>query len=270
MFLKVNSKLKFVDAHIHLSDSEYAKKIEMLLHEANKSNVVALVSNSMDLQTSLDSLKLSEKYPMRVYAALGIHPWTINHMLPEERQSIVELIHNQRSNENFVALGEIGLDVKNLKKEELNKLQLEVFHEMLGIAEKLGLPVIVHSRGTTAQVIEILPSFKIKRVLLHWFSYPKSLLPIIVERGYYITEGPPTLYSHGIREIVKQIPLENFLTETDGPVRFFHEPFKGKMTVPSFIPLIVRAVAEIKGMQTRKVADQIFKNFMDFFGISLL
>lgn len=262
--------MRFVDAHIHLSDPEYADKIEILLEDAKKSNVVALISNSMDLQTSIDSLKLSEKYPKRIYAALGIHPWTISQLSLDERQLTIELIQKQRNNKNFVAIGEIGLDVKNLKKKELNKLQLEVFQEMLSLAEKFDLPVIIHSRGTTTKVMEILPSFKLNRVLLHWFSYPKTLLPTIIERGYYITEGPPAIYSQGIRKIIEAIPLENFLTETDGPVRFFREPFSGKITVPSFIPLVVEAVAELKKMEAAEVADQILENFVNFFRIELL
>jgi len=262
--------LKFVDAHVHLSDEEYADKIEILIKEAKKSNVIALVSNSMDLQTSIDSLKLSERYPKLVYAAIGIHPWTIDKVTLAERQAIAELVEKKVGSGNLVALGEIGLDVKNLKKEALNKLQHEVFNEMLGLAEKFGLPVIIHSRGTTAKVMEILPSFNIKRVLLHWFSYPRSLLSQIIERGYYITEGPPTTYSRGIRAIVKKVPLENFLTETDGPVNFFREPFKGQMTTPSFIPLVVKAVAELKNMEMGEVAEQIVKNFVEFFGVNIL
>ncbi|RLG92517.1 hypothetical protein DRO34_02360 [Candidatus Bathyarchaeota archaeon] len=262
-------KLKFVDAHVHLSDPEYRDKIDILIDEARKSNVVALVSNSMDLQTSIDSLKLSEKYPGLVYAALGIHPWTLRDMQPDELEAVIRLIQKNRNNKSLVALGEIGLDIKNLKNEELKKLQLEVFKGMLGLAEKLDLPVIIHSRGTTEKVVETLPSFKLKRVLLHWFSYPKSLIPTIVDRGYYVSEGPPAVYSQGIRQVVKRVPLENLLTETDGPVRFFKEPFKGKMTVPSFIPMVVEAVAEIKKTGVEEVAGQILKNFVDFFGVEI-
>lgn len=263
-------KLKFVDAHMHLSDPEYHDKIDFLIGEARKSNVVALVSNSMDLRTSIGSLKLSERYPKLVYAALGVHPWTVNKMQPDELQTVIKLIQENRNNTNLVAVGEIGLDVKNLKKEETSALQLNVFKEMLGLAEKLDLPVIIHSRGTTEKVVEILPSFKLKRVLLHWFSYPKSLISTIVDRGYYITEGPPTVYSQGIRQVVKRVPLENFLTETDGPVKFFREPFKGRMTVPSFVPMVVEAVAEIKKMDVEEVADQILKNFTEFFGVEIV
>jgi len=147
--------------------------------------------------------------------------------------------------------------------------QSRVFDEMLRLAEKLDLPVIIHSRGTTVQIIEMLPSYNLKKVCLHWFSNPISALAKVVEKGYYITEGPPTIYSNGIREVVRKIPLTNLLTETDGPVRFSRKPFSGKRTTPAFIPTVVNAIAEIKKVDAESVATQIIENFEKFFGIRL-
>jgi TatD DNase family protein len=90
-----------------------------------------------------------------------------------------------------------------------------------------------------------------------------------VEKGYYITEGAPTLYSNGIREVVKKVPLTNLLSETDGPVRFFRPPFDGKRTTPAFIPTVVRAIAEIKKLDIQSVAEQITENFEEFFIVKL-
>jgi TatD DNase family protein len=140
---------------------------------------------------------------------------------------------------------------------------------MLHLAEKLDLPVIIHSRGTTAQIVDMLPSYNIKKVLLHWFSNPISALSKVVENGYYITEGAPTVYSNGIREVVRKIPLTSLLTETDGPVRFFKSPFDGKRTTPAFIPTVVKAIAEIKNVGVADAAEQIVKNFEEFFEIKL-
>jgi TatD DNase family protein len=165
-----------------------------------------------------------------------------------------------------VAVGEIGLDASYSGNGEPTEIQKQVFHEMLFTAEKVGLPVIIHSRGSTSQIVNILPSYKISKVLLHWFSQPHSLISTIVDRDYYITEGPPTLFSGGIREVVKRIPLTRLMTETDGPVRY-KGPFKGKLTKPSFIPMIVEEIAELKGKEKSKVAEQIFRNFSDFFGV---
>lgn len=258
--------LKFVDAHIHLSDREYAEKIEEIILEAKNNNVVALVSNSMNLETSIKSLELAERYNGIVYAAMGIHPWNVNTLTEEELQQTTDLIMKQRHNRALIAIGEVGLDYKY---EKIWEKQLMVFDEMLRLAEKLNLPVIIHSRGTTAQIVDMLPSYSLKRILLHWFSNPISVLPKVIERGYYISEGPPTAYSNGIREIVKKVMLTNLLTETDGPVRYFKSPFDGKMTTPAFIPTVVDTIAEIKRISVEEAADQIAKNFEDFFGVKI-
>ncbi len=259
--------MRFVDAHIHLSDSDYAPKVGEIVEDAKQSGVVALVSNSMNLETSHQSLQLAEEYPDHVYAALGIHPWNTKNLSPNELQETINLIYqNGENRERVVAVGEIGLDSSYSGGGEPTEIQMQVFHELLSAAEKLALPVIIHSRGTTSQIMSLLASYKIKKVLLHWFSRPHSLISRIVDHGYYITEGPPAVFSTGIREVIRRIPLTNLMTETDGPVRFWG-PFKGKATTPAFIPTAVEAIAQLKGKEKSEVAEQIFQNFTDFFGV---
>jgi TatD DNase family protein len=258
--------MKFVDAHIHLSDEEYSSCVEEVITEAREANVVAVVSNSMNLKTSIESLRLAEQYSGMVYAALGIHPWNVNVLTEEELQKTAALISEHKRNRAVVAVGEVGLDSKY---ERAWDKQLRVFNEMLRTAETCNLPVIIHSRGTTAQIVEMLPSYRVKRVLLHWFSYPINALDKALENGYYITEGPPATYSQGIREVIRKTPLNSLLTETDGPVHFFKQPFKGKRTTSAFIPTVVEAIAEIKKMDVATVAEQITKNFEEFFGVKL-
>jgi TatD DNase family protein len=260
------SKMKLIDAHIHFSDAEYAKCTDELVAEAKRSNVVALVSNSMDLETSIGSLKLAEKYPGMVYPALGIHPWNVNVLKENELEATLKLISEQNQKKSVIAIGEIGLDYKY---ETIWDKQLMVFDKMLRLAETLLLPVIIHSRGTTAQIVEMLPSYNLKRVLLHWFSHPMSALTKAVDHGYFITEGPPVAYSNGIREVVRKVPLTNLLTETDGPVTYRKLPFNGQLTRPSFIRTVVDAVAEVKKMDAVDVADQVARNFEEFFNIKL-
>jgi len=258
--------MKLIDAHIHFSDAEYAEHTEQLVAEARDSNVVALVSNSMDLKTSIGNLKLAEKYPSFIYPALGIHPWNVNVLQENELENVVKLIRENRQRQAVTAIGEIGLDYKY---EAIWDKQLAVFDTMLHLAEELGLPVIIHSRGTTDKIVEMLPSYRLDRVLLHWFSHPMSALYKAVENGYYITEGPPVAYSNGIREVVKKVPLTNLLTETDGPVTYRKRPYSGQLTSPSFIRTVVEAIAEVKNMTVVEVAEQISKNFEIFFGIKL-
>jgi len=259
--------MRFVDAHIHLADSEYTQNVGEIVEDAKRLGVFALVANSMDLESSRQSLRLAEEYPDHVYAALGIHPWNTKNLGSNEIKETSDLIfENGENRQRVVAVGEIGLDSSYSGSGEPTEAQLQVFHKMLSAAEKTSLPVIIHSRGTTSQIVSLLPSYKIEKVLLHWFSQPHSLITQIVDRGYYITGGPPAVFSNGIREVIRRIPLTNLMTETDGPVRF-RGPFKGKLTTPSFIPTVVETIAQLKKKEKTEVADQIFQNFVDFFGV---
>ncbi|HLN88868.1 MAG TPA: TatD family hydrolase, partial [Candidatus Binatia bacterium] len=135
--------------------------------------------------------------------------------------------------------------------------------------ESLELPVIIHSRGTTDKIVEILPSYRLKRILLHWFSHPMTALVKALDNGYFITEGPPATYSSGIREVIDKTPLTNLLTETDGPVTYWKQPFNGRLTKPSYIGNVIGAMAEIKKISVETVAEQIIRNFELFFDIKV-
>ncbi len=256
--------MKLVDAHVHLSDAQYAGQTDMLVQDAKDSNVVALVTNAVDYVTSLEALRLEQKNPELIQVALGIHPWNVNVLKEGELDQTLKLIEEQHEKQNVVAIGEIGLDCKY---ETIWNQQILVFDKMLREAEKLQLPVIIHSRGTTEFIIEMLPSYNLKRVLLHWFSHPMPALAKAIERGYFITEGPPTVYSAGIREVVANTPLTNIMTETDGPVLFRKSPFNGQMTKPSFISEVVHAIADVKKVSSETVADQVLENFEAFFNL---
>lgn len=258
-----------MDAHVHLSDPDFKAAVSNVIDEARNAGIVALVSNSVDLTTSLQNMKLAEEHPTLVYVALGIHPWNVKGLPQGEVDKVDDLIGRFGQRSNVVAVGEVGLDYKYAKQdsEEMAK-QFEVFSRMLSLSEKQSLPVIIHSRGTTKEIMDMLPSYRIEKVLLHWFSNPIELLPKIVERGYYITEGPAIVFSDHVQEIVRQTPLGNLLTETDGPVRFFKAPFAGRAAAPSDVPLVVRAIAETKRMQEREVAEEIYRSFVTFFGVN--
>ena len=256
--------MKLIDAHVHLSDAEYSGHIDELIADAKNASVTALITNSMDLKTCQNDIKLAQTYPDLVYPALGIHPWNVNVLKDEEIQETIDFIQKQRS--IVKAIGEIGLDYKY---ETIWEKQMMVFDKMLRLAESLELPVIIHSRGTTDKIVEMLPSYRLNHVLLHWFSHPMSVLSKALDNGYFITEGPPVTYSNGIREVVDKTPITNLLTETDGPVTYWKQPFNGQLTKPSYIRNVVGAVAEIKKMQVEDVAEQIIKNFEMFFDIKV-
>jgi TatD DNase family protein len=254
-----------IDAHVHLSDQEYTGHIDELITDAKNAGVAALMTNSMDLRTCKNDVALSQKYPKVVYPALGIHPWNVNVLKPNELEETIAFILENKA--SVKAIGEIGLDNKY---ETIWEQQMIVFDKMLHLAETLEVPVIIHSRGTTDKIVEMLPSYRLKRVLLHWFSYPMTALVKAVDNGYFITEGPPVTYSNGIREVVEKCPITNIMTETDGPVTYWKQPFNGQLTKPSYIRSVVGSIAEIKKIPVEEAAQQIAKNFEDFFSIKLV
>jgi TatD DNase family protein len=260
------SNTRYIDAHIHLSDPEYADCVDEVIAEARSANVVAMVSNAMDLKTCIENMRLAEKYRGLVYVALGIHPWTVQALADADLQETIDFIQSQKGHSALVAIGEIGLDSKY---DKIMDRQMKVFEEMLHLAEKLNLPAVIHSRGMTEKIIELLPSYEVKKVLLHWFSNPIDALPKAIARGYYITEGPVATYSTSIQEVVRKTPLTNLMTETDGPVKYFKQPFSGKRTTSAYIPLVVKAIAEAKSINVDDVATSVLGSFQTFFGVRL-
>jgi TatD DNase family protein len=258
--------MKIIDAHIHLSETAYAGRLPEILHDVATHDVSALITCSVDLQTCKNDVKLAEQYPSLIYPALGIHPYNVNFLKQNELQEIIDFILQQNKNGYPVAIGEIGLD--NTYKTSWDD-QLFVFDKVLHLAEQLDLPIILHSRGTSDKIVEILQSYKVKQVLFHWYSHTIETLNKIVDLNYFITEGPPTVYADNIREIVKQTPITNLLTETDGPVLYRKKPFESQLTKPSHIKAVLEAIAEIKSLPVNNIAEQIAKNFETFFNIKL-
>jgi len=258
--------MKIVDAHIHLSETEYIGHLAEVIHDAADNGVSALITSSVNLDTCQNDVKLSEQYPNLIYPALGIHPYNVNFLKQNELQETIDFILHQNQKKRIAAIGEIGLDNKY---ETIWKEQLFVFDKMLHLAEQLELPVVIHSRGTTDKIVEILQSYNVKHVLLHWFSHTIETLNKSVDLGYFISEGPPIVYSDNIREIVKQTPITNLLTETDGPVLYRKKPFNGQLTKSSYIRTVLDAIAEIKNVPVSNIADQVAKNFEIFFNIKL-
>ena len=125
--------MRFVDAHIHLSDQEYDGKVETIIEDAQKSNVIALVSNSMNYESSMLCLQLAEQNPGLVYAALGIHPWNIKFLSSNELEQTLDLIFKQGyCREKVVAIGEVGLDfptAKNKSQTCKSKFSMKCFEQ---------------------------------------------------------------------------------------------------------------------------------------------
>ncbi len=255
--------MSYVDAHIHLADSGYHDDIEPILRgEANKV-VQNLLSNATDYETSLKTISISCQHEGRVFAAIGIHPWTIIQNPQQPVEKFEELIEADKS--HISAIGEIGLDGQYSQDEDKKNRQLEIFKFFLALAERKKLPVVVHSRLAVEETLEILPSFNLTRVLMHWYSGPTEKLRTIKDRGYLISVGPSVTYTKRISEIARTADLATILTETDGPVQY-HGPFKGRRTEPFFVVEVVQKLSEIRNERVETIREAVRRNFLRFIG----
>ena len=252
--------LSYVDAHLHLADPAY-DQVEPVLDDAVSNGVAYLLSNSMDLESSLRTIKLSIQYD-RVIAAVGVHPWTVANTNAELGLNKFEQLisDNQR---HVRAIGEIGLDGHYAMDDAKKRRQKETFQFFLTLAERTTLPVVIHSRLAVDEILEILPSFKLAKVLLHWYSGPSENLHLFKDRGYLISVGPTVFYSKLVAEVAREAELSIVLTETDGPVSYYG-PFKNKPTRPSFVLDVVKKLAEIKNETVEDVREIVWRNFRSF------
>jgi TatD DNase family protein len=181
--------------------------------------------------------------------------------MPIDLSAFDRLIEENRS--HVKAVGEIGLDGKYSQDDDKKKRQHEVFLSLLALAERYTLPVVIHSRLAIDDVFAAIPSFKLSRILLHWYSGPLEYLNRIRDQGYLISVGPSILYSKRSADIALKADLSTILTETDGPVSYYG-PFKGKPTRPAFVIDVVRKLAELKNRREDEVRDAIWNNFLSF------
>jgi len=255
--------MSYVDAHIHLADSGYQDDLESILRGEANEIVQSLLSNGTDYETSVKTISISRQYEGRVFAAIGIHPWTIVQNVRQPVEKFEDLI--EADNSHVYAIGEIGLDGQYTQDIDKKNHQLEIFKFFLELAERKKLPVVVHSRLAAEETLELLPSFNLTRVLMHWYSGPTEKLRVIKDRGYLISIGPSVTYTKRISEIARIADLATILTETDGPVQY-HGPFKGRRTEPFFVVDVVQKLSEIRNEQVEIIRDAVRSNFLRFIG----
>ncbi len=247
----------YVDSHIHLADPVYKSDLEQILRDVRGMGIVALVANSEDLDSNLATLEIAGQFSDLVHPALGIHPWHASSIKVDEVERLIDCMVSNR--EKLVAIGEVGLDGVYGGSQGPDGAQVWVFQRMLEAANRLRLPIIVHSRKMAGAVLNYTASYDLSRVILHWYSGPVELLNQIIQRGYYVTLGPSLIYAKHIQEIATKTPIDLILTETDGPVQY-HGIFQKVRTTPSLIPYVIEKLAEIKGAAIQEVADQILGN----------
>lgn len=255
--------MKPFDVHCHLYDESFDKDRDSVIAKAKKvlSGIVIAGENP---ETNRKIIELAQKYPKFCYPSLGFHPTEIHKFTDEEIEEEIKWIKKQKP----LAISEIGLDFMVIKRDKLDEFakmrQIEWFERFLKLADELKVPAIIHSRWATKQVVEILEDLKPKKAILHAFSGTNKEAERALKLGYKISIGNTIAYAEQKQELVKALPIEAFMLETDSPVL---APVKGARNEPSNIMLVVKEIARIKNIPEDKVIEITNKNVKDLFGI---
>ena len=245
-----------IDIHCH---ANLYLVIDEIIKEAKNVGVQKIISVGMSVLSLERILEISNKYDM-IYPALGIHPEEVkmNKDVDTQLGSVVDII--RKNKEKICAIGEIGLDHHFIKEKELYPLQKKIFENMLSLAQELELPVNLHTKGAEKIVFDMLPSYKIPNVNIHWYSGPEDYLNVGIDRGYYFSITPAINYSPAVKKTVLKIDMKHILLESDGPVKY-----SGKIGTPAMIREVLKIVSKYKEIPAKKLEDQIYENTKNIF-----
>ena len=237
--------MKFVDTHCHLDDERFNEDREEVLKRIEE-KMEFVVNIGFDLPSSKNSVEYSNTYPF-IYSAIGVHPTSISEYNDEVEKELIELSKNKK----VVAIGEIGLDYYWMEDEK--EVQKEGFRKQMRLAEKLNLPVIIHSRDAMADTIEILNEFPNVRGIVH--CYPGSFESAMnIPSNYYFGIGGVLTFKNSKKtvEFVNKIDISKLVIETDSPY-LTPVPFRGKRNEPIYTEYVVKKIAEIKNIPVEEV-----------------
>lgn len=248
----------FTDSHCHLYD-EYYEDIDSIIKLSLENSVYRFINNGCDSKSNSEVLEKINKYS-NMYGALGIHPEYVDKYNLED----IKFIENNLSNEKIIAIGEIGLDyyyTKDNKNEQIKLLEMQ-----LELAEKYNIPVIVHSRDATGDTINILKKYKVNGII-HSFSGSLETAREYIKMGYLLgVNGVITFKNAHIKDVIKEIPLEYLVLETDSPY-LTPVPFRGKQNNPSHILNIAKFICELKDISLEELSIITENNFDTLFNI---
>ncbi|HIC92753.1 MAG TPA: TatD family deoxyribonuclease, partial [Anaerolineae bacterium] len=203
--------MELTDTHAHLDFPQFDGDREEVIERALAAGVRRIINVGADLASSRRAVALAEAHPP-IYAAVGVHPHDAKTLTDEALAELLGLARHPK----VVAIGEIGLDFyRDLSPREA---QRQAFERQLALARELGLPVIVHDRNAHAEVMDVLRRRGLRGVL-HCFSGDLEMARQAIEMGFYISVAGPATFKNAKRlpEIVRQLPLERLLIETDCP-----------------------------------------------------
>lgn len=248
-----------IDSHCHILSSEYEKP-EDVIEDSKTSGVDKMIINGYDLESSAEAVLLSNEYNY-VYASIGIGPENIDDVSNKDFIKLEELIKKGK----VVAIGEIGLDYYWTKDNK--EKQIYVFENMLALAKKYNLPVIVHCRQAIKDTYELLKKYKVTGIL-HCFSGSAESAKEFIKLGFLIGIGGVVTFKNAkeIKDVVTKIDLSNISLETDSPY-LSPEPLRGKVNVPKNVIYVARKIAELKNVSLEEVLEVTSSNVTNKFDL---
>lgn len=261
----------FTDTHCHLDFESFDEDREDVLTRAWEAGLDWILNPGIDLATNLAAIELSRVFPGKISAAVGIHP---NYGKPWSNQ-LLENLRWQAQQPEVVAIGEIGLDY--YRKHTPHEQQKTMFTAQLVLAMELSLPVIIHNRDATQDLLSILQDWHQKLVesdhplaqgpgVLHSYSSDYQSAMTAIKMNFMIGIGGPITFTNASQRkaITRDLPLESLLLETDAPFLAPH-PHRGKRNEPAYIPLIAQEIAQLKNISVSEVAENTYANARHLF-----
>ena len=259
------SLVMLIDSHSHLEMPEFKKDLEEVIQRAKASGVGYIFTVGTEKKDWMRALEIAHSHPS-VYAILGVHPHNVKEIDDRTYSTLRDLCRDGKVR----AYGEIGLDFyRNLSPREV---QLMRFREQIGLAKELGLPIVIHDREAHQQTLEILKSEKAEKSggIIHCFSGDYEMAKECIEMGFYISVPGSITFKNAERfeAVVKQLPLESLLVETDAPF-LAPVPFRGKRNEPSYVRYTAEKVAEIKKVSFERVAEVTTENALRVYRLKI-
>lgn len=251
---------QLTDTHCHLNLNQFKNDIEQVIQRAQDQGVTRILVPGIDIDTSRESLRLSDRYPI-VYSAVGIHPNTPIKWNRATEQEILKMATHPK----VVAIGEIGLDY--FRDHSPRSDQIFLLEKQLELAAQVAKPVVIHNRDAMQDLWPILSGWQNQLAqkkeplaknpgVMHSFSGDQTMAASAVSQNFYIgISGPVTfINARAHQKVVTQIPLESILVETDSPYLTPH-PHRGARNEPSYVKLVVEKISLLKGVSYQAVAD---------------
>lgn len=254
--------MQFIDTHTHLYLSEFDADRNDAVQRAINSGVNVMLLPNIDNSSLLPMLKTCKAFPLKCFAMAGLHPTSV---VPDTVESEMEHVANELETGNYIAVGEIGIDLYWDRTHQ--QLQEEVFRTQLQLAKKHNLPVAIHVRNSYNEVWRVLKqelSVGLKGVF-HCFPGNELQAAEVIEAGFKLgIGGVVTFKNSGMQNVVKAVGLQHIILETDAPF-LAPVPYRGKRNESSYIPIIAEKVAELCTTTIEEVAEVTTRNAADLF-----